>query len=37
MNYIAEKIFYIAFSLMPRSDIKVKLGVWFIETYGGDK
>jgi len=36
-NYIAEKIFSIAFALMPESDIKIKLSIWIIQTYEGNK
>lgn len=36
-NYIAKKIFSIAYSLMPESDIKLALGVWYVQIYGGKK
>jgi len=36
-EYIAEKIFSIAFRLMPDSKIKISLACWYIITYGGDE
>jgi hypothetical protein len=36
-NYIAEKIFSIAFIIMPKSEIKANLSIWYIQTYGGNK
>ena len=36
-NYIAQKIFSIAYIIMPKSEIKANLSIWYIQTYGGKK
>lgn len=36
-EYVSEKLISIAFTLMPKSNMKNKLAQFILETYGGNK